>query len=245
MNQYNLNQTARTIGYSPQSQALSNVTFSTLLRNVYVWMSLALSITALSALWIVSSDFALNLFLGSSTSLLILIIAQLGLALALSWGLNRMSFPIASILFAAYSFLTGITCSSVFLIYTTESIVSTFFVTAGTFAGMSLYGYFTKKDLSNWGQYLIMGLIGIIIASLVNMFMKSETVMWVTTYIGVILFVGLTAYDTQKIKNMLSNVSSSEINEKSMKLALFGSFILYLDFINLFLKLIRILGKKK
>ena len=119
MNQYNLNQTTRTIGYSPQSRALSNETFSTLLRNVYIWMSLALSITALSALWIVSSDFALNLFLGSSTSLFVLIIVQLGLALALSWGLNRMSFPIASILFAAYSFLTGITCSSVFLIYTT------------------------------------------------------------------------------------------------------------------------------
>jgi FtsH-binding integral membrane protein len=208
-------------------------------------MSLALSITALSALWVVSSDFALNLFLGSSTSVFILIIAQFGLALALSWGLNRMSFPLAIFLFMTYSFLTGITCSSVFLIYTAESIVSTFFVTAGTFAGMSLYGYFTKKDLSSWGQYLFMGLIGIIIASLVNIFMKSEMVMWVTTYIGVILFVGLTAYDTQKIKGMLSNVSSNEINDRSMKLALFGSFVLYLDFINLFLKLIRILGKKK
>lgn len=245
MNKYNLNQTARTIDYLPQGRALSNETFSTLLRNVYVWMSLALSITAFSALWVASSDLALNLFLGNPTSLLVLIIVQLGLALAFSWGLNRMSFPLASILFASYSFLTGVTCSSIFLIYTTESIVSTFFVTAGTFAGMSLYGYFTKKDLSSWGQYLIMGLIGIIIASLVNLFMNSETVMWVTTYIGVIIFVGLTAYDTQKIKNILADVSSEEMSESSMKLALLGSFILYLDFINLFIKLIRILGKRK
>ena len=148
-------------------------------------------------------------------------------------------------LFAFYSVLTGVMFSTIFIAYTSESIASTFFITAGTFGAMSLYGYFTKKDLSSMGKFLYMGLIGIIIASLVNLFLHSSTVMWITTYIGVLVFVGLTAYDTQKIKEMLVMQSQAGLTENSMKVALYGSFMLYLDFINLFLKLLRIFGRRK
>jgi FtsH-binding integral membrane protein len=136
-----------------------------------------------------------------------------------------------------------VSISPIFLLYTQESIALTFFVTAGTFGAMSLFGYFTKKDLSPWGRYLMMGLFGIIIASVVNLFMQSSRLEWITTYVGVVVFVLLTAYDTQKIKNLL--VERDELNEGSLKLALLGSFMLYLDFINLFLKLLRLFGKRK
>jgi FtsH-binding integral membrane protein len=135
--------------------------------------------------------------------------------------------------------------SSIFALYTYESIASTFFITAGTFGAMSLYGYFTKKDLTSIGRFLFMGLIGLIIASLVNLFLQSSMVTWITTYVGVLIFVGLTAYDTQKIKEMLLLHSQDGLTENSMKVALFGSFMLYLDFVNLFLKLLRIFGRRR
>jgi FtsH-binding integral membrane protein len=139
--------------------------------------------------------------------------------------------------------LTGVSLAPVFFLYTQESIASTFFITAGTFGAMSLFGYFTKKDLSPWGRYLLMGLLGIIIASVVNLFMQSTRVEWITTYVGIAVFVLLTAYDTQKIKNLMAE--RDEVNEGSLKLALYGSFMLYLDFINLFLKLLKAFGKRK
>jgi FtsH-binding integral membrane protein len=131
----------------------------------------------------------------------------------------------------------------VFLVFTTESIASTFFITAGTFGVMSFYGYTTKSDLSKWGNLLFMGLIGLIIASIANLLMKSTLIYWVTTYIGVLIFVGLTAYDTQKIKN--SNVIGNEGTDEDSKEAIMGALTLYLDFINLFLYLLRIFGRKK
>ena len=144
--------------------------------------------------------------------------------------------------FLAYSFLNGLTLSVVFLAYTKSSIASTFFVTAGTFAAMSLYGYFTKKDLSSWGNLFFMALIGLIIATIVNVFWANTTLYWITTYAGVLIFVGLTAYDTNRIKQMLAN---QEVNEGTQKLALLGALTLYLDFINMFLYLLRIFGDRR
>lgn len=153
-----------------------------------------------------------------------------------------MSFASAMVSFLAYSFLNGLTLSVVFLAYTKSSIASTFFVTAGTFAAMSLYGYFTKKDLSSWGNLFFMALIGLIIATIVNVFWANTTLYWITTYAGVLIFVGLTAYDTNRIKQMLAN---QEVNEGTQKLALLGALTLYLDFINMFLYLLRIFGDRR
>jgi FtsH-binding integral membrane protein len=154
-----------------------------------------------------------------------------------------MSVNTAMLIFFLYAALNGLTFSLIFLIYTAESIASTFFVTAGTFAVMSIYGYTTKSDLSRWGNLLFMGLIGLLIASVANWFLESTTLYWITTYIGVILFVALTAYDTQKIK--ATNIIGNEGSDEDSKEAIMGALTLYLDFINLFLFLLRIFGRKK
>ncbi|NIQ00417.1 MAG: BAX inhibitor (BI)-1/YccA family protein, partial [Nitrospinaceae bacterium] len=146
---------------------------------------------------------------------IVLIIAQLGLVIYLSGWIQKMSASLATGVFMLYSGLTGLTFSFIFLVYTSSSIASAFLTTAGTFAAMSFYGYTTKKDLTSWGSFLFMGLIGIIIASVVNMFIQSEAIYWVTTYAGVLIFVGLTAYDTQRIKNM--NIIGNEGTEEDTK----------------------------
>ena len=150
----------------------------------------------------------------------------------------------ATILFNIYAILTGFTLSVIFLAFTAESIATVFYITAGTFAGVSLYGYTTKKDLSSIGSYLMMGLIGLIIASVVNWFLHSEMLYWIVSYAGVAIFVGLTAYDTQKIKKMVQAYGCDDM-EMTNKVALIGALELYLDFINLFLYLLRIFGKRK
>ncbi len=180
----------------------------------------------------------------SSGLLIGLLLAEVALVFVLSAAINKISFPVAGILFVAYSILNGVTLSSILLVYTFESVASTFFITAGTFGAMALYGHFTNKDLSKWGSILLMALIGIIIASIVNIFLKSSGLAMIIPYVGVLIFVGLTAYDTQKIKNMIS-VYGDEVNDTSMKVALIGSLELYLDFINLFIYLLRILGKSR
>ncbi len=222
---------------------ITNEAFAVLLKNVYAWMAMALIVTGVAATYVSNNQTILSYLLGNFGVVFGLIIAELVLAVIFTARFNKLSFNAASILFCLYALLTGVSLGIVFLAYTEESIASTFFVTAGTFGAMSLFGYFTKRDLSAWGRYLLMTLLGIIIASVVNIFMNSTKVMWITTYIGVVVFVLLTAYDTQKIKNMLAN--SGEVNEGSLKLALYGSFMLYLDFINLFLKLLKIMGKRK
>ena len=222
---------------------ITNEAFAVLLKNVYAWMALALGVTGVAAMY-VSNNQAIISYLYEHFGLFMgLLIVELLLAVVFTARFNKLSFNAASILFGLYALLTGVSLAPVFLIYTQESIASTFFVTAGTFGTMSLFGYFTKRDLSPWGRYLFMGLLGIIIASVVNFFMQSTRLEWIITYVGVLVFVLLTAYDTQKIKNMLAE--RGEVNESSLKLALLGSFMLYLDFINLFLKLLRILGKRK
>lgn len=222
---------------------VTNEAFAVLLKNVYAWMTLALGITGIAALYVSNNQMILTYLFEHAGLIFGLLIGELVLAIIFTACFKRMSFNVASILFGLYALFTGISLGLVFLTFTSESIASTFFVTAGTFGAMSLFGYFTKRDLSAWGRYLLMALLGIIIASVVNIFMNSTKVMWITTYIGVVVFVLLTAYDTQKIKNMLAN--RGEVNESSLKLALYGSFMLYLDFINLFLKLLKIMGKRK
>lgn len=215
-----------------------------LFRSVYVWMTLALAITGFVALYVAKSYTLLNAMAENSFLFWGLLIAEVGLVMYLSAHIHRISFSTATILFIVYSVLNGVTMSILFMVYTMSSIATTFFVTAGTFGATALYGYVTKKDLTRIGNLCIMGVIGLIIASLVNLFLQNSMMDLIISYIGVLLFVGLTAYDSQKIKQLLSD-DSIEINETTQKIALMGSLTLYLDFINLFIYLLRILGDRK
>jgi FtsH-binding integral membrane protein len=213
------------------------------MRNVYLWMTFALATTGLTAAYVASSPALAQIVLGGSTYLILALI-ELGIVWYLSSRVMSLSFSTASILFVLFSILNGVTLSCIFLVYTMESIATTFYITAGTFGGMSLVGYFTKKDLSTIGRFLIMALIGLIIATIVNFFLQSTQMMWLITYAGVLIFCGLTAYDTQKIKTMFLEMGG-EKNEATLKVALLGSLTLYLDFINLFIYLLRIFGSRR
>lgn len=220
-------------------------TFSALMRNVYSWMAGALAITALTAM-VVAKDANILYAIASTPGLMWgLFIAELALVVILSARIMKMSFISAGVMFAVYAILNGVTMSFIFLVYTAESIAQTFFITAGTFAGMSLIGYLTKKDLSTFGRTLYMLLVGLVIATVVNMFMHNAGLTVILNYVGVIVFVGLTAYDTQKIKKMMIACGEAGVNDQTSKIALLGSLTLYLDFINLFLYLLRFLGKEK
>ena len=172
-----------------------------------------------------------------------LLIGEIVLVLILSSCIRKMSFTVATVMFILYSVVNGATMSVYLLVYTMESVASTFFITAGMFGAMAFIGATTKKDLSSWGSLLMMALVGLIIATVVNIFMESTMLYWIITYAGVILFVGLTAYDAQYVKRTLA--MQEEINDDSKKVALLGALSLYLDFINLFIYLIRIFGKRK
>lgn len=212
-------------------------------RKVYIWMSLALCITGLTALIIANNNDIMYSLLQNEAMFWGILIAELVLVFVLAGRINKLSMGTATFLFILYSILNGVTMSLIFIIYTESSIASTFFVTAGTFGAISIYGYATKKDLSSWGSILIMGLIGIIIASIANIFMASETLYWIISYAGVLIFVGLAAYDTQKIKKAILD-PNVEVNESLNKIALMGALELYLDFVNLFLHLLRIMGNR-
>ncbi len=216
--------------------------FSSLMRKVYVWMTLALVVSGLTALYVSGSEAAMQAIFGNRAGFWILAIAELALVIILSARIQRMSFATAGLMFIAYSILNGVTLSFIFLAYTRASIASTFFVTAGTFGAMSLIGYSTKRNLDGLGRYLLYGLIGLIIASVVNLFIMSSPFDFVISIIGVVIFVALTAYDTQKIKQMFL-AYGQDVNDSTQKLALLGSLTLYLDFINLFLYLLRFFGK--
>lgn len=221
----------------------TDVAVSALFKSVYMQMAAALSITGLVAYFLSQSqDFWL--FLANNTSMIwVVLIAQIVLVIWLSARFTRMSMTTATLLFILYSAMMGVTMSTIFMVYTMSSIASVFFITAGMFLVMSLLGYFTRMDLTRLESVLFMALIGVIIASLVNIFLKSEMLYWVVSYVAVVVFVGLTAYDTQKIKQML--VEYGEVDEMGYKLALFGALTLYLDFINLFLYLLRIFGDRR
>lgn len=211
-------------------------------RQVYVWMSLALFITGVTALIIANNNSLVYSLFSNSLLFWGIAIAEFVLVIILASRIHRMSLLTGTIMFIVYSILNGVTMSMLFLMYTSQSIATTFFITAGTFGAISAYGYLTKKDLSSWGSIFFMAIIGILIASIVNFFLGSETLYWIISYAGVLIFVGLTAYDTQNIKNAIMN---SDVNEATYKIALMGALELYLDFINLFIYLLRILGDRK
>lgn len=224
--------------YRPTSLALPS-----LMRKVYLWMTLALVITGLTSYEVATSPTILYTIFSNSWYMWGIIIAELGLVVAISAAINRLSLLTATILFILYSALNGVMCSTVLIAYTMESVATTFFVTAGTFGVMALYGYTTKTDLSSIGKLALMALIGIIIATVVNIFVGSSMMGMIISYIGVVVFVGLTAYDVQRIRTMLAQFEYAD--ESAQKVALIGALSLYLDFINLFLYLIRILGDRK
>lgn len=219
-----------------------NAAYPVLMRKVFTWMALALAITGVVA-WGVASSPAFVATLYQSSGLLIgLCIAEIALVWYVSARIQKLSLQTATTLFIIYSVLNGVTLSSIFLVYTMTSITSVFFITAGTFAAMALYGATTKKDLSKFGSLLFMALLGLIIATVVNMFVRSSGFSLIISYVGVLLFVGLTAWDTNQIKNALQNYAM-DLSEGSQKIALLGALNLYLDFINLFLYLLRIFGR--
>ena len=226
-----------------QTLAQSSV-FAVLMRNVYIWMTCGLAMTALTAM-IVGRNENWVYTIATSGMYWGLLIAEVVLVIFLSARINKMSFATAGLMFAAYAILNGVTMSFIMLAYTAESIAQAFFVTAGTFGAMSLVGFFIKKDLSAMGRTLMMALIGLIIATIVNIFWQNSMMASILNYAGVIIFVGLTAYDTQKIKVMLQQAQYAGISDQTNKLALMGSLTLYLDFINLFLYILRLFGNRK
>ena len=224
-----------------EKENIASAAMPALMRKVYVWMTLALAITGFTAYGVATSPGIMTAIVTNRALLWGLLIAELALVWYVSARINRLSLSTATVIFVLYSVLNGATLSVIFLAYTMQSIASVFFITAGTFAAMSLIGYFTKSDLSSLGRILFMALIGLVIATLVNMFLiKSGGFSLILSYVGVLIFVGLTAYDTQKIKMML--VEADDVTEEAQKIALMGSLSLYLDFINLFLYLLRIFG---
>ena len=226
-----------------QTLAQSSV-FAVLMRSVYTWMACGLAMTALTAM-IVGRNENWVYTLATSGMYWGFAIAEIVLVLFLSARIHKLSFATAGLMFAAYAILNGVTMSIIMLAYTAESIAQAFFVTAGTFGAMSLVGFFIKKDLSAMGRTLMMALIGLIIATIVNIFWQNSMMASILNYAGVIIFVGLTAYDTQKIKVMLQQAQYAGISDQTNKLALMGSLTLYLDFINLFLYILRLFGNRK
>ena len=228
---------------SVDEQLSMSSAFPVLMRKVYVWMTLALVITGFTAYGVATSPGVLQLIFGNKILFWGMIIAELALVIGVSAAINRLSLTTATLMFILYSVINGALFSSIFLIYTASSIATVFFITAGTFGVMALIGYTTKTDLTSIGKYLFMALIGLIIATLVNMFIKSEGFTYILSYIGVLIFVGLTAYDSQKIKQML--LQAPDAGEGAQKLALLGALTLYLDFINLFIYLLRLFGRRE
>ena len=217
--------------------------FPALMRKVFVWMTLALAITGLTAYGVATSPAILSLIFSSKVTFFGLIIAEFALVFAISGAINRLSLSTATMLFILYSVINGATLSSIFFAFSVATIGKVFFITAGTFGAMALVGYTTKTDLTSMGKLLFMAWWGIIIASVVNMFVASSGLDLILSSVGVIVFVGLTAYDTQKIKQMCQ--AAPDAGESAQKLALIGALTLYLDFINLFLYLLRIFGNNR
>ena len=217
--------------------------FPVLMRKVYTWMTLALVLTGLTAYGVATSPGIMMALYSNSALMWGLVIAEFALVIGISAAINRLSLATATLMFVAYSVINGAMLSSIFMIYTAASIASVFFITAATFAVMALIGYTTKTDLTSVGKLLFMALIGLVIATIVNMFIGSSTLTMICSYVGVLIFVGLTAYDSQKIKNML--MQAPDAGESSQKLALLGALTLYLDFINLFIYLLRSFGDRR
>lgn len=215
--------------------------FPALMRKVYLWMTMALVITGLCAWGVATSPTMMRMVYGNSASIWVLFIAELGLVFYTTAHIDKLSLSTATTLFIIYSALNGVTLSAIFMVYATVTIAKVFFITAATFGATALYGYMTKTDLTKFGNLFLMALFGLIIATLVNLFLHSAMLDLALSYIGVVLFVGLTAWDSQQIKRALA--LQPGLDEGSQKVALLGALSLYLDFINLFLYLLRIFGR--
>ncbi len=224
------------------SQAGSLVRVNAFIRSVYNWMAIGLALTGFTAFYVASSPTLLQIIFGNQIVLFGMIIGELAMVFYLSARVQKMNASTATTLFVAYSILNGATLASIFLIYTASSIATTFITCALTFAACSVYGMVTKRDLTSMGGFMVMGLIGIIIASLINMFFRSPGLSMIISYVGVFVFVGLTAYDTQKLKQMALTQPMDASGAMVRKGAIMGALALYLDFINLFLMLLHILG---
>lgn len=222
-----------------------NDVFLAAMRGVYLWMAAGLGLTAVVAYQTANSETLINLIFSSNWTLFGLFGVQILFVLALVGAIDKLSPSVAGLMFAVYAALNGLTLSVVFLVYSLGTISLTFVVTAVTFLAMSLIGYTTKQDLSSMGGFLMMGLVGLIVASVANIFFASTTLHWIITYAGVLIFIALTAYDTQKIKRMAWNAASrGEVNAAG-RLSVLGALMLYLDFVNLFLYLLRLFGGGK
>lgn len=213
------------------------------ISKVYGWMAGALAITGLTAWWAASSIDVMQFFIANRGVLIFMFIGQILLVGSLAGWINKMSSQVAMLIFIIYSVLTGFIFSTLFLVYTSGSLATTFLITGGMFAVMSIYGWTTGKDLTKFGSLLFMLLIGLILASIINIFLGSTMLYWIATYVGIFIFTGLIAYDTQKLKNMGAYVQ--EGTEEHRKGAIMGALSLYLDFINLFLMLLRIFGSRR
>ena len=231
----------RNLTTATKSEAQVDIGLREYMLKVYNYMATGLGLTGLTAYFVSINQTLVNAIFGTPLYWIVAL-APLGFVFYLSARMHRISFSKAQVLFWLFSGVMGLSMASIFLIYTPVSIARVFFITAATFAGMSLYGYTTKKDLSGWGSFLFMGLIGIIIASIVNIFLKSPMLYYVISCIGVLVFVGLTAYDTQKIKEMYHASDHPEISGKK---AIMGALKLYLDFINLFIMLLHLFGQRR
>ncbi|MBP3639549.1 MAG: Bax inhibitor-1/YccA family protein [Muribaculaceae bacterium] len=211
------------------------------MKRVYVKMTLALIVTAFVSMWCAGSQAFISFVFANRWAMWGLMLLELGLVIGISAGINKLSNTTASLLFYLFAVVNGAALSPIFIVYTGASLAKTFFITAGTFGAMSVYGYFTKSDLTSIGKILFMALIGLIIASLVNLFMHSSTLDWIISMFGVAIFVGLTAWDTQQIKRMAEEMPEAGVG----RLATLGALSLYLDFINLFLYLLRFFGSSR
>ncbi len=225
--------------YAAVPEAVQRQASSIFLAKAFNWMAVGLGITGLVAWLTTASGLVYQM---SQALLMILVFAELGLVMFLSFRINKMSPATATGAFIGYSALNGLTFSVIFLAYAQATIAATFFITAGMFGAMAVFGMVTKKDLSGMGSFMFMGLVGIVIASVVNIFLKSPAIYWAISYIGVIVFLGLTAYDVQKIKQMGEQGIMNSGEAAIRKGAIMGALTLYLDFINLFLMLLRIFG---
>lgn len=226
-----------------QEQQTENTGLSGFIRQTYAWMCTGLLVTAVIAFIVAATPVLANFFINNVWVFYGLLILELIAVFYLAIAAQKISAASAGFVFLVYSILNGLTFSLIFLIYTESSIAITFLITAGTFGVMSLYGYFTKRDLTTVGNIALMALVGLIIASVVNLFFSNSIVYWITTYAGVLIFVALTAYDTQKLKQLYVVGENTFGGER--KEAIIGALTLYLDFINLFLFLLRIFGKQR
>jgi len=210
---------------------------------VYNWMGAGLAVTGVTSFFVSHNEALVRMIFSNRALPLILMFILMGISFYLNSRIQKMSVSQATGIFIAYAGLWGVALSFIFIAYTASSIASTFLITAGTFGAMSLYGYTTKKDITSWGSFLYMGVVGLFIASLTNYFLMNETIYWITSYIGVFIFVGLTAYDTQKVKEM--NVLGNEGTDEDTKEAIIGALTLFIDFIMLFVYLLRIMGDRR